>query len=288
MQYKFQVILLEFELFELENLLGFNQSFFLPALRWELGRIQRHTEPTPLRLSLDMGSAISSQKKGCAAARLRQEELADVEEHEGLVQRVGVTTVEDGPATWRRTGGSRSRYALLQEVPIQNLAPQHQQRMAGHARGAARRQPRRDLRPADLRLEPVSPLATSPSAERSPAFKTTPVSPKQHSRSPIRRLRPAGRESPLRHQHPSCFRASTTASCGSLNTTCAAERDAVGGVDMSFENVSPQSSPAGKSSKECAISISKCEQEYGLKALEGEAGPIAPFQLVSGRIAERQ
>ena len=238
-----------------------------------------------------MGSAISSQKKGCAAARLRQEELADVEEQEGLVQRVAVervTTVQDGLASWRRTGGSRSRYALLQEVPVQNLAPQHQQRMAGHARGAARRQPRRDLRPADLRLEPVSPLATSPSAERSPAFKTTPVSPKQHSRSPIRRHRPAGRESPLRHQHPSCFRASTTASCGSLNTTCAAERDAVGGVDRSFENVSPQSSPAGKSSKECAISISKCEQEYGPKALEGEAGPIAPFHLVSGRIAERQ
>ena len=32
-----------------------------------------------------MGSAISSQKKGCAAARLRQEELADVEEQEGLL-----------------------------------------------------------------------------------------------------------------------------------------------------------------------------------------------------------
>ena len=130
-----------------------------------------------------MGSAISSQKKGCAAARLRQEELADVEEQEGLVQRVAerVTTVQDGLASWRRTGGSRSRYALLQEVPVQNLAPQHQQRMAGHARGAARRQPRRDMRPADLRLEPVSPLATSPSAERSPAFKTTPVSPMQES-----------------------------------------------------------------------------------------------------------
>ena len=213
-----------------------------------------------------------------------------MEEQEGLVQRVTVervTTVEDGPASWRRTGGSRSRYALLQEVPVRNLAPQHQQRMAGHARGAARRQPRRDLRPADLRLEPVSPLATSPSAERSPAFQTSPESPKQHSRSPIRRRRPAGHESPLRHTRHSCFRASTTASCGSFNSTCAAERaDAVGGVDRSFENVSPQSSPAGKNSKECAIS--KCEQGFGLKALEGEAGPIAPFHLVSGRIADRQ
>ena len=288
MQYKFQVILLEFELFELENLRDFEPVFFCLCLKEEQPTAHR-AHPHTTALSRDMGSAISSQKKGCAAARLRQEELADVEEQEGLVQRVErVTTVEDGPASWRRTGGSRSRYALLQEVPVQNLAPQHQQRMAGHARGAARRQPRRDMRPADLRLEPVSPLATSPSAERSPAFKTTPVSPKQHSRSPIRRHRPAGRESPLRHQHPSCFRASTTASCGSLNTTCAAERDAVSGVDRSFENVSPQSSPAGKSSKECAISISKCEQEYGPKALEGEAGPIAPFHLVSGRIAERQ